>query len=97
MTDNGTGYKSCYFAKIMRLLSLKHIRTRPYTPKTNGKAERFIRTLLNEWAYAKAYSSSDERAKALPIFIDFYNKLRKHGGIKYQTPVSRCPLPEQPP
>jgi transposase InsO family protein len=96
MTDNGTGYTSCYFAKIMRLLSLKHKRTRPYTPKTNGKAERFIRTLLNEWAYAQAYESSDDRAKDLPIFIDFYNKLRKHGGIKYQTPINRCPIPEQP-
>jgi transposase InsO family protein len=96
MTDNGTGYVSRYFAKIMRLLDLKHKRTQPYTPRTNGKAERFIRTLLNEWAYARAYPSSDERAKALPTFVDFYNHVRKHGGINYQTPITRCPIHEQP-
>ena len=96
MTDNGVGYVAKYYAKIMRLLRLKHIRTKPYTPKTNGKAERFIQTLLREWAYAKPYPSSTERGHALQPFLDFYNHQREHAGIKYQTPLSRCPITEQP-
>ena len=96
MTDNGVGYVAKYYAKIMRMLRLKHIRTKPYTPKTNGKAERFIQTLLREWAYAKPYPSSAERGRALQPFLDFYNHQREHAGIKYQTPLSRCPITEQP-
>ena len=96
MTDNGVGYVAKYYAKIMRLLRIKHIRTKPYTPKTNGKAERFIQTLLREWAYAKPYPSSTERGRTLQPFIDFYNHQREHAGIKYQTPMSRCPITEQP-
>ena len=89
MTDNGSGYISKLYAKIMRLLQLKHKRTRPYTPKTNGKAERFIQTCLREWAYARAYESSENRTRQLAVFIDFYNDFREHAGIKYQTPISR--------
>jgi len=69
MTDNGSCYRSKAFAKACKRLGLKHIRTKPYTPKTNGKAERFIQTALREWAYARAYSSSIERAAELPFWI----------------------------
>lgn len=89
MTDNGAGYVSKLYAKIMRMLTIKHKKTRPYTPKTNGKAERFIQTCLREWAYAKPYESSQKRTKQLDVFIDFYNNFRQHAGIKYQTPISR--------
>jgi transposase InsO family protein len=93
MTDNGSCYKSHAFAKACKRLHLKHIRTKPYTPKTNGKAERFIQTALREWAYATAYESSDQRADQLPIWMHRYNWHRPHGGIKYQTPISRLGLP----
>jgi transposase InsO family protein len=89
MTDNGVGYVSKIYAKIMRMLGIKHKRTRPYTPKTNGKAERFIQTCLREWAYARPYESSDKRKEKLAVFIDFYNNFREHAGIKYQTPINR--------
>ena len=92
MTDNGSCYRSKAFAKACKKLSLKHIRTRPYTPKTNGKAERFIQTSLREWAYARAYNTSDERAAELPIWLHRYNWHRPHGGIKSQTPISRLGL-----
>lgn len=91
MTDNGPGYVSRYYAKILKWLKIKHKRTRYYTPKTNGKVERFIKTLMNEWAYVRPYTSSAEREKALAPFLDFYNHHRHHGGIGYQTPISRCP------
>src|SRR3546814_6954830 len=78
MTDNGSCYRSFDFRKACRDLGLKHIRTKPYTPKTNGKAERFIQTSLREWAYAKAYSSSDERAAELPVWLHRYNWHRPH-------------------
>src|SRR5450756_1470434 len=65
-TDNGSCYKSFAFRRACKMLGLKHIRTRPYTPKTNGKAERFIQTSLREWAYARAYNTSDERTAELP-------------------------------
>ncbi len=89
MTDNGSCYKSKAFAKACIRLNIKHIRTKPYTPKTNGKAERFIQTALREWAYARAYQTSDQRAKDLPIWTHMYNWHRPHGGIKDQTPISR--------
>ena len=92
MTDNGSCYKSGAFAKACKNLKLKHIRTKPYTPKTNGKAERFIQTALREWAYARAYQTSNERAKHLPIWTHMYNWHRPHGGIKDQTPISRLGL-----
>ncbi len=94
MTDNGSCYKSKAFRAACKALRLKHIRTRPYTPKTNGKAERFIQTSLREWAYAKAYPTSGHRAAELPIWLHSYNWHRPHGGIKYQTPISRLGLDE---
>jgi len=92
MTDNGSCYVSKAFAKTCRKLGLKHIRTRPFTPKTNGKAERFIQSALREWAYAKAYPSSDHRAAELTTWLHRYNWHRPHGGIKSQTPISRLGL-----
>jgi transposase InsO family protein len=92
MTDNGSCYKAHAFRDACRQLGLKHVRTRPYTPRTNGKAERFIQTALREWAYAKAYPSSKYRADELPIWLHRYNWHRPHGGIKSQTPISRLAL-----
>ena len=92
MTDNGSCYRSKAFRKARSGLGLKHIFTKPYTPKTNGKAERFVQTTLREWAYAQAYPSSDHRAAELPIWLHRYNWHRPHGGIKSQTPISRLGL-----
>jgi transposase InsO family protein len=92
MTDNGSCYKAFAFRDACRDLGLKHIRTKPYTPKTNGKAERFIQTALREWAYAQAYPTSDRRGEELPIWLHRYNWRRPHGGIKSQTPISRLGL-----
>jgi transposase InsO family protein len=94
MTDNGACYKSDAFRQACKDLGLKHIRTRPYTPKTNGKAERFIQTALREWAYARAYPTSDHRAAELPDWLHRYNWHRPHGGIKSQTPISRLGFTE---
>jgi len=94
MTDNGSCYRSKAFAAAVRSLGLKHIRTRPYTPRTNGKAERFIQTALREWAYARAYPSSQRRARELPAWLHRYNWHRPHGGIRFQTPISRLGLTE---
>ncbi|WP_141245220.1 integrase core domain-containing protein, partial [Mesorhizobium sp. WSM3860] len=73
-------------------LGLKHVRTRPYTPKTNGKAERFIQTALREWAYAFAYPTSQQRAAELPVWLHRYNWHRPHGSLKSKTPISRLAL-----
>jgi len=89
MTDNGSCYRSFAFRDVCRRLGLKHIRTKPYTPKTNGKAERFIQTALREWAYAHAYHTSDQRAAELPHWLHRYNWHRPHGGLKSNTPISR--------
>lgn len=89
MTDNGSCYRSRDFAKACNSLKLKHVRTKPYTPKTNGKAERFIQTALREWAYARAYQTSTQRAEYLPIWTHMYNWHRPHGGLKDKTPISR--------
>jgi transposase InsO family protein len=89
MTDNGACYKSFAFRDACKRLGLKHIRTRPYTPKTNGKAERFIQTALREWAYAKAYTHSDGRTAELPVWLHRYNCHRPHGSLKDKTPISR--------
>lgn len=89
MTDNGSCYKSFDFRDACRALGLRHIRTRPYTPKTNGKAERFIQTALREWAYARAYQTSDQRAEHLPIWLHGYNWHRPHGSLKAKPPISR--------
>lgn len=89
MTDNGSAYRSKLFAEALRQAGARHVRTRPYTPRTNGKAERFIQTTLREWAYAKPYASSDERAAAIKPWTDDYNLNRPHSGIKGLTPWSR--------
>jgi transposase InsO family protein len=94
MTDNGSCYRAFDFRDACRDLGLKHIRTKPYTPKTNGKAERFIQTALREWAYAQAYPTSQRRAEELPFWLHRYNWHRPHGGIKSQTPISRLGLSE---
>ena len=92
MTDNGSCYRSAAFRKACADAGLKHIRTKPYTPKTNGKAERFIQTSLREWAYARLYPTSDDRAAELPAWLHRYNWHRPHGGIDYATPISRLGL-----
>ena len=92
MTDNGSCYKSRAFHRLCKRLGLKHIRTKPYTPKTNGKAERFIQTSLREWAYAKAYQHSRQRTDDLPIWLHRYNWHRPHAGIDDKTPISRLGL-----
>lgn len=94
MTDNGSCYKSFAFRDACNLLGLKHVRTRPYTSRTNGKAERFIQTSLREWAYARAYETSEQRARELPLWIHRYNWHRPHGGIKGKTPISKLDLAE---
>lgn len=94
MTDNGACYKSKAFAKACRDLGLRHIRTKPYTPRTNGKAERFIQTLLREWAYAQAYPNSTRRARELPFWLHRYNWHRPHGGLNSEPPISRIGLTE---
>ncbi len=93
MTDNGACYRSTRFAKLCRRLKLKHIRTRPYTPRTNGKAERFIKTALHEWAYARTYDSSKQRGEYLPQSLHRYNWHRPHASLKYQTPIESLKLP----
>jgi transposase InsO family protein len=94
MTDNGACYKSRAFSGACKALGLKHIRTRPYTPKTNGKAERFIQTSLREWAYAQAYPTSEHRKAELPRWLHQYNWHRPHGSLQTQTPISRLGLDE---
>jgi transposase InsO family protein len=89
MTDNGSAYVSRLFAKALRWLNIRHIRTRPYTPRTNGKAERFIQTLLREWAYAIPYRSSDSRNADLIRYLDWYNTNRPHYALERQTPAKR--------
>jgi transposase InsO family protein len=94
MTDNGSCYRSKAFARACRKLRIKHIRTKPYTPRTNGKAERFIQTSLREWAYARAYLNSTQRAHDLPFFIHRYNWHRPHAAIGGKPPISRIALSE---
>jgi transposase InsO family protein len=89
MTDNGSAYTSRSYAAALIELQLRHIRTRPYRPRTNGKAERLIQTLLKEWAYARIYGSSQERTSALPLYLDRYNHRRPHGSLSHQPPASR--------
>jgi len=89
MTDNGSAYRSKLFAKALQDAGARHVRTRPYTPRTNGKAERFIQTSLREWAYAKPYASSQQRSDARAPWIDDYNLSRPHAGIAGLTPWQR--------
>jgi transposase InsO family protein len=92
MTDNGSCYRSKAFSRTCKMLGLKHIRTKPYTPKTNGKAERFIQTSLRKWAYARAYNTSDERIAELPRWLHRCNWHRPHGSIGAKPPISRLGL-----
>jgi transposase InsO family protein len=94
MTDNGSCYRSSAFARACRRLTLKHIRTKPYTPRTNGKAERFIQTSLREWTYARAYLNSRQRAHELPFFMHRYNWHRPHASIGRVPPITRLGLTE---
>jgi len=89
MTDNGSAYKSFAFRDLLDERNIKHKRTRPYTPRTNGKAERFIQTSLREWAYAHAYTSSAERTDTLKPWLTSYNTVRTHSGIKHMTPFAK--------
>ena len=90
MTDNGTGYKNT-FKTACDELGIRHIKTKPYTPKTNGKAERFVQTSLREWAYARPYVSSAQREAALQPFVHRYNWHRPHSALNRQPPMSRIP------
>ncbi len=94
MTDNGAAYKSRRFARLLRRLGIRHIRTRPYTPRTNGKAERFIQTLLREWAYAFVYPNSDARASELAPWMYHYNFHRPHSATAHRPPASRLGFDE---
>ena len=93
LTDNGTGYRSHRFREACLRSRTRHHRTRPYTPRTNGKAERFIQSLLREWAYARTYPSSPQRARVLPLWLRVYNEERPHASLGYQPPISRRPPP----
>jgi transposase InsO family protein len=88
LTDNGNGYISTRFARLCRSAGVQHRRTRPYTPRTNGKAERFIQTLLREWAYRRAYATSGQRRDALPAWLYYYNWQRGHGALHGQAPIT---------
>jgi transposase InsO family protein len=89
MTDNGSCYAAHAHRAAVRELGLRHLRIRPYRPRTNGKAERFIQTLLNEWAFVRLYGSSAERAAALPLFLERYNFRRPHGSLGKRAPATR--------
>ena len=89
MTDNGAAYRSRVHAEACRRLRLRHLTTRPYRPRTNGKAERFIRTLLAGWAYARLYGSSTERTDLLSAWLDHYNWRRPHGSLAHKPPGAR--------
>ena len=89
MTDNGNCYRSQIFRQACARHGLRHLRTRPYTPRTNGKAERFIQTSLREWAYAQPYASSQERRAALMPWLDHYNTVRPHAGLAQCPPAIR--------
>jgi transposase InsO family protein len=89
MSDNGSAYVAHGYRQALAELGLRHLRIRPYRPRTNGKAERFIQTLKNEWAYGRIYGSSTQRAGALPLFLDRYNFRRPHGSLGHRPPASR--------
>jgi transposase InsO family protein len=92
LTDNGSCYRGVVHAVACRRLGIRHLRTRPYRPQTNGKAERFIRTMLDGWAYAHIYRSSQERSRALDGWLWHYNHRRRHSALGHQPPVSRTNL-----
>ncbi|WP_267104413.1 integrase core domain-containing protein, partial [Xanthomonas sacchari] len=91
LTDNGACYTSRRFRRLVRRLGLRHLRTRPYTPRTNGKAERLVQTSLREWAYARSYIDSTQRANAFPGWLHHYNWHRPHASLGYKPPISRIP------
>ena len=91
MTDNGSGYVGALFGHALHQHGIRHLRTRPYRPQTNGKAERFIQTLLREWAYCRPYRSSSDRRRALRPWLRRYNHRRPHGSLHNQPPISRLP------
>lgn len=91
MTDNGAGYLAKAFAATCARHHIRQVRTRPYRPRTNGKAERFIQTLLRDWAYAVRYETSHHRALALNPWIDYYNHRRPHGALGHRAPATRLP------
>jgi transposase InsO family protein len=89
MTDNGSAYISIAHAVACRALGIRHLRTRPYRPQTNGKAERFIRTMLAGWAYGALYASSHERTTALDGWLYHYNHRRRHSALGHHPPITR--------
>jgi transposase InsO family protein len=89
MTDNGSCYRSRAFTRTCRERRIKHVRTKPYTPQTNGKAERFVQTALREWAYATAFVTSEQRKAELPIWLHRYNCHRPHTSLSKKPPISR--------
>jgi transposase InsO family protein len=92
MTDNGAAYISHAFRDACARLKIRHLRTKPYTPRTNGKAERFIQTCLREWAYAEAYTTSADRTTALDYWLHHYNWHRPHTALESKPPISRLKL-----
>ena len=92
MTDNGSAYRSKLFNRLLEACNIRHLFTRPYTPRTNGKAERFIQTALREWAYGVRYQTSHQRMKALWPWIHDYNWHRPHGSLNNKPPISRLAL-----
>lgn len=92
MTDNGVSYRSKPFAAALKHRGIRHVFTRPYTPRTNGKAERFVQTALREWAYAYTYSHSTQRTEFLHRWQHFYNHHRRHSALGFQPPISRIPM-----
>lgn len=98
MSDNGPAYVSRAFAKACRILGLRHIRTRPYTPRTNSKAERSIQIICREWAYGMSFQNSEGRNRWMPRYLAIYNRLRKHSALGWHSqrpPVDSASLREQ--
>jgi transposase InsO family protein len=89
ITDNGSAYRSRLFRLTCQALGIKHTFTRPYRPRTNGEAERFIQTCLREWAYGRTWNTSGEHAAWLPAFLSYYNARRPHSALGYRPPASR--------
>ena len=89
MSDNGSCYRSAVHSAACRELDLRHLFTRPYRPRTNGKAERFIQTCLREWAYGRVWANSTQRTAWLPAFLDYYNHRRAHSALGFKPPASR--------